>query len=96
MKAEAKAQNAGQKVQTAALAIRQVAELSAEPRTREELIAGAGVGKTAGRPAIALLLNEGVLAEVQVKQRHSPAWKVWTAAKAAAAGIPLLGAEVAP
>jgi hypothetical protein len=96
VKAEAKAQNAGQRVQTAALAIRQVAEQSADPKTRDELIAAAGVGKASGRPAIALLMNERALVEVQRKERHSPAWKLWTPAKAQAAGIPLVGAEVAP
>ena len=94
LREEARAQNADRKVQAAALAIRQVADQSTEPKTRDQLIIAAQVGKAAGRPAIRLLEDAGVLVEVRVKEPQSSSWKLWTPPKAEAAGIPLVGAEV--
>jgi replicative DNA helicase len=94
VKAQAKAENADRNVQTAALAIRQVAELATEPKTREELLAGAGVGPKSGRPAITVLLRDGVLVEVKRRKPRSHTWKLWTPQKAEAAGLPIVGTGV--
>lgn len=95
VRAEAKSRSADSQVATAKLAIQKVAETAPEPLTREELVSKAGIRSTTGRAAVCALLDEGHLVEVRQKKPRSPSWKLWTASKAAAAGVPLAGTAVA-
>jgi hypothetical protein len=93
VRAEVTAKRDDARAATARLAIIGAAERAKEPLSREELAKAAGVRGQFGRAVVNQLIESGDLVEVQRRRPRSPrtAWLVWTASKAATAGLPLLG-----
>ncbi len=70
--------------------IRTAADKATGPKTRDDLLRAARCGNTTGRAALDDLLDAGDLVEVERKKPRSPSWQLWTRAKAATAGIPVV------
>jgi hypothetical protein len=94
VRAEAAHERAETKVNAARLTMVSHAEQSKEPLKRADLIRVAAMGKGIGAAALAAAIAAGELVEVQFKKKHAPAWQLWTPARAKAAGLAVVGAEV--
>jgi replicative DNA helicase len=89
VRAESRANREDSALRVAVGAVRDTATRAPEPLTREDLVRRAGVKAEIGRSAIARLLANGELVEVQQRKPRSRAWKLWVPTRAAEAGIPL-------
>lgn len=90
VRAERTSERDAEKCSAAELAIAAAAERAIEPMTRDDLAAKASTKATIARAAITNLIDRGELVEVRSKKPRAKAWKVWTRARADAAGIPIV------
>jgi hypothetical protein len=90
VRAERVSERDAEKRSAAELAIAAAAERATEPMTRDDLGAKASTKATIARAAITNLIDRGELVEVRSKKPRAKAWKVWTRARAEAAGIAIV------
>jgi KaiC/GvpD/RAD55 family RecA-like ATPase len=92
VRAEQEASRASSARSAAELAMIAAAERAPESLTREELKKAAHTSKAIAQAAVEALLGRGDLVEVRQRKPRSPAWRIWTRARAEAAGVAIVEA----
>ncbi len=93
VKAERQQADASAAQTAAELALEMAATKATEPLTQADLIAKTGGNRKVATRAVRALLDRGDLVEVRQRKPRASAWKVWTRARAEAAGVPIVEVE---